>query len=81
MIKTTDYQKQIEKHATEYFKTLSVGMPPFLMGRTISFFEFSLSKKVLLSDGDTDVTHSKQLIVPIKWIADIGTFAVRIAHI
>ena len=75
-----DYQKQIEVHAVEYFNTLNVSMPPFLMGRTISFFEFSLSKKGLV-DNDIEITHSKKLLVYPKWRIDIRNFAVRIAHI
>jgi hypothetical protein len=75
-----DYKKQIEKHAVEYLHDLDAGKPPFIIGRTISFFECSLSKKGLLED-DMEVTHSEKLLVPGEWISNIISLAVRIAKV
>lgn len=79
MGKKLSYKKQIEKHADEYFKGLGIGMHQGLIGRTISFFEFSLSTNGLLEDDD--ITHSQKLVIPVEWAKDIQTLAVRVANI
>jgi hypothetical protein len=77
-----DYRLQIENHSVEYFKNLHIGMLPEMIGRTVSFFEYSLSKEGLVdSDPDAEITHSEMLNVPVDWIINFNKLAVRIAHL
>ena len=76
------YKKEIEKHAKDYFKDLHLGMPPSMIARTISFFEFHLSKEEFFHDLDDDVIcHSDLLKVPFSLMVDIQDLALGISRI
>ena len=72
--------REIENRAREYFKKLDIGTPAFILGPTISFFEFSLDKHGIFYD-DENITHSKKLLIPINAYTDIRTLAIKIAYI
>lgn len=76
-----NYKKEIEKHAQKYFKNLHIGLPEPMIGRTISFFEFHLSKEDLVDTGDDKICHSDLLSVPNSLIVDIEDLAFGIARI
>ena len=78
---TTDYKKQIEVHAIDYFKDLHVGMPPRMIARTISFFEFSLSKEELVDNDDDEITHSEAMPFSIDWLIDLKPIFFGVASI
>ena len=56
-----NYKQKIEDHAVSYFSNLHVGLPPGMSARTISFFEFSLSKMGLDDEDQYNIYHSPLL--------------------
>ncbi|MBK2029393.1 hypothetical protein IB655_08825 [Francisella noatunensis] len=76
-----NYKKEIEKHAKDYFKNLGIGLPEHMIGRTISYFEFHLSKEGLVDTGEYEICHSDLLDVPRSLIVDIEDLAFGVARI
>lgn len=76
-----NYKEKIEDHAVEYFKDLHICMPPQMIAKTISFFEFSLSKEGLVDDGDYEITHCNFIQLPKYLLSDIEPVVYGVASI
>lgn len=76
-----NYKEKIEDHAVEYFKDLHIYMPPQMIAKTISFFEFSLSKEGLVDDVDYEITHCNFIQLPKYLLIDIEPVVYGVASI
>ena len=56
-------------------------MPPQMIAKTISFFEFSLSKEGLVDDVDYEITHCNFIQLPKYLLSDIEPVVYGVASI
>ncbi|WP_192485312.1 MULTISPECIES: DUF7168 domain-containing protein [Cysteiniphilum] len=75
------YKQKIEEHAVNYFKDLHCCMPPQMIARTISFFEFSLSKEGLVDNGDDEIVHSDFIKISKSLATDLKPVVLGVASI
>lgn len=81
MVIDNNYKQKIEDHSVSYFANLHIGLPPGMISRTLSFFEFSLSKMGLDDEDQCDIHHSPLLPMSHRWALDLEDAALGIARI
>lgn len=81
VVTDNNYKQSIEDQAAQYFKQLDARLPPSSIGRTLSHFEFALSKIGLDDEEEFDIHHSPLVPMSISWLHDLEDSAFCIARV